>query len=155
MDLTTELASIVDALDAAGLPYALCGGLAVALHGYVRATRDIDLLIRAEDCSAIIRTVGLLGFDIEGGVIPLGFGEEHELNVHRISRVVGRELVTLDLVVVNPTLEPAWNSKSEVDWNGQRLWVVSRDGLGVMKRLSRRPQDLLDLEKLGIPHDEP
>jgi hypothetical protein len=29
--------------------YALYGGLALAVHGYPRATRDLDLLIGAED----------------------------------------------------------------------------------------------------------
>ena len=36
----------VRALERAKVPYALCGGLAVALHGFPRATKDIDLLSR-------------------------------------------------------------------------------------------------------------
>lgn len=43
-DVIATLDAVIDALHAAGVAYALCGGLAVNLHGHVRATRDIDLL---------------------------------------------------------------------------------------------------------------
>lgn len=154
MDLIDELQVIVRKLDDAGIPYALCGGLAVAFHGYVRATQDIDVLVRPEHLDAVMKAVGEIGYNLEGGVIPLGFGEAHALDMHRISKAAGKELVTLDVVLVNPTLEPAWNSRIQADWNGRQLWVVSPEGLGVMKRLSRRPHDLVDLQHLGIPVDE-
>lgn len=155
MDLIVELQSIVRKLDEAGLPYALCGGLAVAFHGYVRATQDIDVLVRPEHLHAVTKAVGEIGYNLEGGVIPPDFGESHPLEVHRICKAVGEELVTLDFVLVNPTLKAAWNARIKADWNGQRLWVVSPKGLGVMKRLSRRPHDLVDLQQLGIPIDDP
>lgn len=49
MSLYEELERVVLALDDAGVPHALCGGLAVAVHGHVRATKDIDLVILASD----------------------------------------------------------------------------------------------------------
>src|SRR5688500_16352432 len=36
-------------LDAAGIPHAIVGGVAVCLHGYRRNTVDLDLLVRHED----------------------------------------------------------------------------------------------------------
>ena len=36
------------ALKRAGVPYALAGGLAVGVHGYVRATKDADFLVGDE-----------------------------------------------------------------------------------------------------------
>lgn len=154
MDLIAELQSIVRKLDHEAIPYALCGGLAVAFHGYVRATQDIDLLIQPANLDAVMNAVNEIGYNLEGGAIPLGFGETHPLDVHRISKAAGKELITLDLVLVNPTLEPAWESRLHRPWNGQPLWVVSKDGLGIMKRLSRRLHDLADLQMLGIPTDE-
>ncbi len=38
MRLVEELESLIDALDAAGVNYAVCGGLALAVHGHARAT---------------------------------------------------------------------------------------------------------------------
>lgn len=40
-DVITTLDTVVDALNAAHIAYALCGGLAVNLHGHVRATQDL------------------------------------------------------------------------------------------------------------------
>ena len=46
LDLYAELRRIVAALDAAGVPYALAGGLAVSIYTTPRATEAIDLLMR-------------------------------------------------------------------------------------------------------------
>lgn len=42
------LAALVDALDAAAIPYMLVGSLASNLHGVPRATRDADLVVDLE-----------------------------------------------------------------------------------------------------------
>jgi hypothetical protein len=57
MNLKDELFLIVETLDRGAVEYALCGGMAVAVHGYVRATKDIDLLIRAEDLDVAERVL--------------------------------------------------------------------------------------------------
>ncbi|MBX3228797.1 MAG: hypothetical protein KIT84_39710 [Labilithrix sp.] len=49
MDLFAELRALTAALDAAGVDYALCGAVALAIHGVPRATKDIDVLVREED----------------------------------------------------------------------------------------------------------
>ena len=53
MDLIAELSAVIHKLHEKQIPYALCGGLAVALHGYVRTTQDIDLLILPEHWDAV------------------------------------------------------------------------------------------------------
>ncbi len=40
-----DLKALCDALNRHGVRYVLIGGFAVILHGYVRATKDIDLLL--------------------------------------------------------------------------------------------------------------
>ena len=44
------------------LPYSICGGVAVCLHGYQRNTTDIDLVIRAEDRDAVSNSLIGAGF---------------------------------------------------------------------------------------------
>ena len=44
--------SLVAELDADGVDYALAGGLAVAVWGAPRATKDIDLLVRPDQVVA-------------------------------------------------------------------------------------------------------
>lgn len=49
MDLQFEAMRVAATFERAGLPYAFCGGVALAIHGYPRATKDIDVLIQAND----------------------------------------------------------------------------------------------------------
>jgi hypothetical protein len=42
LTLESELRELVQRFNEAKIEYALCGGMAVALHGYPRFTRDID-----------------------------------------------------------------------------------------------------------------
>lgn len=44
-----DLASLCRALNAEGARYVLVGGFAVILHGLVRTTKDVDLLVEASD----------------------------------------------------------------------------------------------------------
>ena len=66
MDLYEELRSIVGALDSAGVPYALVGGLAVSVYATPRATEDIDILISSGDAERAILALAPLGFRAPG-----------------------------------------------------------------------------------------
>jgi hypothetical protein len=44
--LLGELSQLISALSENGVEYAVCGGLSLAIHGFARATLDIDVLIR-------------------------------------------------------------------------------------------------------------
>lgn len=44
---------VSDRLADAGVPHALIGGMAVATHGYMRATRDVDFLISRDDLAKL------------------------------------------------------------------------------------------------------
>ena len=149
MNLYDELLGVIDRLNAAGIAYALCGGLAVALHGYARFTKDIDLLVKAEDVASISKQVQPIGFDLPTGPIPFDAGTEKERVVYRITKVEENEILSLDLLVVSNILQQVWNSREWFDWNGRKLAVISADGLAEMKRLAGRDQDRLDLKKLG------
>ena len=45
MELFQELETLLDTLRRDAVPHALCGGLALAVHGFVRATEAIDVLV--------------------------------------------------------------------------------------------------------------
>ena len=46
--LLQELLDVTSDLERNGIEYAVCGGLALTIHGFTRATFDIDVLIREE-----------------------------------------------------------------------------------------------------------
>ena len=45
MNIKDELLELVEVFNTAGIKFAVCGGLALVVHGFVRATQDIDLLL--------------------------------------------------------------------------------------------------------------
>ena len=150
MDLYDELGAVVDLLNEAGIDYALCGGLAVGIHGYARFTKDINLLVRREDLERILMLVRGIGFHLPVAHLPFDVGTERESWVHRVSKAEQGELLSLDLLEVTPAYDEVWQSRRVLEWLGRPIQVVSREGLAVMKRLAGRGQDRLDLEKLGI-----
>lgn len=59
--LGQQIVQVVGELDEARLAFALIGGLALAAHRVVRATSDVDLLLRSEDASRFSRIAAKLG----------------------------------------------------------------------------------------------
>jgi hypothetical protein len=147
-DLTAELESIVAALERAELPYAVCGGLAVNIHGHVRSTHDIDLLVPPDAVEAVLDSIAGIGFTLRAGPIPFGAGTDRHRELHRASKILGGDVLTVDLLVVTPVLVSAWEGREIIEWRGHRVPTVSRQGLLDMKRLAGRYQDLADIEAL-------
>lgn len=154
MDLYEELVATIDALHEARLDYALCGGVAVAFHGYPRFTKDIDLLVRKDDLERIVAVLGKRGFRERVGPIRFDAGTDRERESYRISKPEGHEVLTVDLLQLSPALRTVWEGREAYEWKGRRVIVVSREGLRQMKRLAGHTQDLLDLEKLGLETDK-
>ncbi|HTK27782.1 MAG TPA: hypothetical protein VL327_14555 [Pyrinomonadaceae bacterium] len=143
--LVDELKELVSAFESNGIEYALCGGLAMAAHGFVRATMDIDILIPEESLEKAYQVGAEKGFDIRG--LDISF-KERAVEIRRISKVVGEDVISLDLLLVTPQVEEIWKTREKIDFLGDKLSIVSRDGLISMKRLAGRPQDLVDIERL-------
>ena len=154
VNLYDELVAIVRALERARINYAVCGGMAMAVHGLPRFTNDIDLLIQREDLNDILELVRKKGFILDGGILPMGAGEKVERDIFRISKVIDKDLVTLDLLLVNPPLRQAFESREYFEFLGYRMQVVSPAGLYVMKSIAGRPQDIVDLQRLGLWPDD-
>ncbi|MEM7394355.1 MAG: hypothetical protein AAF492_18610, partial [Verrucomicrobiota bacterium] len=72
-----EMCTLIDCLNEAEIDYALCGGLAVVVYGYVRATRDIDMLFHPDDLERIKDTVRQVGFTVADVPIEFNRGKPH------------------------------------------------------------------------------
>ena len=148
MNLVEELHSIVAALAGAKIRYAVCGGVAVAIHGAIRATKDIDILLGREDVSRALDVVRSLGYQY--AALPMTFdpGTARERHVQRVSKVVGQEHLLLDFLFAEAAFAGALDDRIEVQLPTGPLAVVSRATLIRMKQLAARAQDVADLEKL-------
>jgi hypothetical protein len=155
MDLYSETMKIAAAFDYRGLPYAICGGVALAIHGFPRATKDIDILIQPADLNRAQEILVELGYDLEAGLLPFDLGTPKERRVFRTSKVDQTTVLTIDLLMVSEIFAETWQQREAFALAGQRLHVVSRAGLIQMKTVAGRLQDLADIEALlGEKNDQ-
>ena len=146
-DLYEEFKSIVSALEAQGIDYAVCGGLAMAIHGLPRATVDIDMLILAENLEEAKSIVRSLGYTIEAQ--PMTF-HKGAIEIRRFSKIdpSDGDLLMVDFLLVTPMVEATWNNRIKVASDKASVSVVSREGLIVLKSFRRSGQDMDDIERL-------
>lgn len=150
LDIVEEFKAVVARLGEQGLEFAICGGFAVVIYGYVRATKDIDLLVQQADVEPILGELRKLGFTLRAGPISFGGGTAQERTLFRATKVAGTDHLTIDLLIVGPVFETVWAQREGIAWSGLKMQVVSKAGLATMKSLAGRQQDLADLEALGI-----
>jgi hypothetical protein len=156
MDLVDHLLTILAALDAAGVEYAICGGFAVALHGHVRATKDIDLLVKEEQVPTALTALRPLGWTFVSPPVTFGFGTDRETRLQRVSRIDGERVTTLDLLIAAGPHAEAFASRVRVPHGSGSAVVVGRSALIEMKRRAGRPQDQADVAALlALPSEEP
>ncbi|MFN2543612.1 MAG: nucleotidyl transferase AbiEii/AbiGii toxin family protein [Actinomycetota bacterium] len=134
-----QLAALLDAgraLEEAGVPYALIGGVAVGIHsGAPRATEDIDIAVTASlSRGAVIEALTAAGFELEGEF-------PHSLNL----RHAGGERVQL---AIDPWFDEMIERAETVTVGPASIRLVSRNDLIAMKERSssdpaRRPSKAL------------
>lgn len=145
IDVYAEFVALVRALDEAGIEYAICGALALAVHGVPRATKDIDLIARKEDAERIRAVAQKTGFVFEA--LPMQFSGSG-IEVQRFTKLVEGRPLMLDVLWLNPKLQPIWDDRQRLPWAEGTLSVVSRDGLITLKLTAGRAQDLVDIQNL-------
>ncbi len=146
-DLSEELAAIRDELAARGLEFAVCGGIGMAIHGFTRATVDLDLFVRPEEVEAIEATLEVLGYVIKADPMTSSVGAIH---IQRVSKIdaADDDNLAVDLLLVSPETIGVWNSRESLTWRDQPLPVVSREGLIALKRLRATDMDLVDIGRM-------
>lgn len=151
MDLFAEVVALTAALDAAAIDYAICGGVALAIHGAPRATKDVDLLAREADLPRLRGVVRACGFTLEA--LPMTFSSSG-ISIRRFTKIEpdGRTLM-LDVLLAEGALESVWQTRARVVFEGasaskSALWVVSKAGLITLKLAAGRPQDIVDIQRL-------
>jgi hypothetical protein len=152
--------AIVRALNAAGVRYLIVGGLAVNAHGYVRLTRDVDIVFALDPANATrgLETLLGIGYQLATPISPEQFADEQTREDWRQSKgMVVLKLwsdehrrTPVDVFVYEPfpfAAEAARATHLEVA-PAVVAPVVSYQTLLAMKRTAGRPHDLLDIEEL-------
>ena len=139
----TIASQVCEALNRAGVRYLVIGGVACILHGYVRATTDVDVLIERTTENAQRTLDALAG---------LGWGFVQEWSPAEILRrpitVIGDDpAVDVFTVAWNVQYDDAVARSSVVEVEGVRIPLISIEDLIATKRTGRL-QDAADIEAL-------
>ena len=123
--------------------FVIIGATAFPVHGYSRATLDVDIFIKPEKANAQ-RTRNALkefGYDVTDVTIE-------DLLTKKV--LIRQYLIETDIhpFVESLTFEKVWKNKVKARFGKTFVWFASLDDLISMKKAASRPQDLEDLKYL-------
>lgn len=154
-----DLTGIFAALAEADVRYVVVGGLAVILHGHLRATRDLDLVMGLEPANCL-RGLGALE---ETGLRPRlpvtmqdfadpekrrDWAEQRNMQVFQLWDP-DNALRSVDVFVREPLdFNTLWSDAVIKDLDGVPIRIASIRHLIAMKNVAGRPRDLDDIAAL-------
>jgi hypothetical protein len=145
--LSRDFKEFIESLNANNVRYLVVGGYAVALHGYVRYTKDLDVWIepKLQNANNVLSALTAFGFgslDItaddfleEGNIIQLGYPP------NRIDLITSLKALMF---------ENCYPERVQVEIQGILIDFIDIENLKTNKKATGRPQDLADLENLTI-----
>jgi predicted nucleotidyltransferase len=154
-----NIPDILRALTDSGVQFVLVGGFAVQLHGFVRTTIDLDLVLAMDDLNltkfiAVANQFGL------APVIPVSIEYlKHAKQIDQWHRDKGMLAFALREpqpagavidVLVRPevTFNDLQADAAKVDLFDRTVKIASIEHLLFMKRIANRPKDRIDIEAL-------
>ena len=128
-----------------GVEYLIVGAHALAAHGHVRATKDLDVWVRpdAENAKRVLRALKEYG-------TPLNDLTETDLAKQGTVFQIGVPPLRIDVITAidGVSFDEAWFARLQTKFADQPAAVLSRDHLIRNKRAAGRTQDLADVEWL-------
>jgi len=143
--MSPDFKDLLSEFNARGVEYLVVGAHALAAHGRVRATGDLDVWVRPDATNAkrVIEALSAFG-------APL-----HDLSVEDLSRPgtifqIGVAPLRIDVLTGIDAVEfdEAWSSRFLAQFAGEPVAVLSVPHLIRNKRAVGRAQDLADVEWL-------
>lgn len=152
-----DIQGILEELDGAGVEFIVIGGVAVGFHGYVRATKDLDV-VPAPDRRNLERLAAALR-DLDAALDGVGEFETAELpdplDVESLAQggnwVLQTRLGRFDImqwIGEDGLWDTLSSSAVEAQVEGMRVKIAAYDDLVALKKRAGRPSDLEDLERL-------
>ena len=148
--MNPDFKELLLAFNAHHVEYLIVGAHALAAHGHVRATKDLDVWVRPDKANAqrVIRALSDFG-------APLSDLTENDLSRKDTIFQIGLPPVRIDVItdIEGVEFEEAWPERLEIEFGGVPSFVISRHHLITNKRTSARLQDLADVQQLETLND--
>ena len=145
LELPNDFKEFLKLLRAHGAKYLLIGGYAVGIHGYVRATNDIDFWIAMspDNANRVVELLKDFGFDVPE------LSRDLFLERDQIVRM-GVEPVRIEVMTTISGVEfdDCYPERVETTLDDLPVSVINLRDLRINKEASGRLKDLADLENL-------
>lgn len=143
--MSPDFKDLLSALNAHGVDYLVVGAHALAAHGRVRATGDLDVWVRPETQNAERVLKALIAFGA-----PLQHLSVSDLVQPGVIFQIGVAPLRIDILTSIDAVqfEEAWRERLTATLGGEKIPVLSARHLIVNKRAVGRAQDLADVEWL-------
>lgn len=144
-----DVLDLCTALNAAGAKYVLIGGVAVILHGYLRGTKDIDLLVETspENVKKIKKALTYLP---DQAILQMA---EDEINKHLVVRIADEIVIDLMAKACGITYETASESIEIKNLEGVLIPIAGKEIL-ILTKDTVRPSDKTDVQFLRMKIEE-
>lgn len=144
---------VCDILQKHKIPYAIVGGHAVALHGAIRGTIDIDFITKwsLKNLVAIEKALSEIGLKPRLPITPedlFNFKDEYIKNKNLIAWNFINPLDPTEQIDVVITFDLANTTSKKIKIKDRTINLISKKDLIKMKEQSGREQDLIDIEAL-------
>jgi predicted nucleotidyltransferase len=145
IEFPQDFSEFLKLLNDHNVEYLLVGGFAVALHGYPRATADLDIWVARNRTNAerIVACLREFGFDTPDLTPPLF---EDPDRIVRMGEAPIRIEILMDIDGV--TFDACYGRSESRIISGLLVPVISLNDLKVNKQASGRPKDHDDLQNL-------
>ena len=143
MTARSRLAEVCGLLNGRGVAYVVVGGFALALHGVIRATKDIDILIEPtlDNARCALRALEDLTWGVSGQLDPA------EVIANPITVVGDQPRVDLLTLAWSVRYADAAPTMQWIEIEGVEIPIVDIDTL-IRSKQTGRLQDLADVESL-------
>ena len=144
--MNPDFLDLIAALNAASARFLVVGGYAVAAHGHVRATKDLDVWVEPSEANAARVMAALVAFGA-----PLAGLRERDLASPHYGFMMGAPPRRIDILttISGVAFEDAWQGRLvRAVADGVEAPFIGIDDLLANNAASARPQDLADIEAL-------
>lgn len=143
-----DFKNLLSAFHAQDVKYLIVGGYAVSFYGQPRATKDIDVFIKADSSNAKAVHAALVALGAPMAEITID-----DLADPRQFIRFGREPIAVDILpgIDGVNFDSAWERRVEgiIDQaSGLKAWFISKTDLIASKLAAGRARDLADVEEL-------
>ena len=144
--LTQDMKELIRMFNEQGVEYLLVGGYAFGVHAQPRATKDLDLFIRADarNSNAVFKALCKYGAPIHGLTAK-------DFRDAKTGLQIGMPPNRIDILqqISGVTFDEAWKDHINAMIEGDTpTYVISRENLIKNKLAAGREQDLLDVKQI-------